>query len=505
MAKAKQQFEKFINKPVKGAKIKEAFRQEKKAAVRERREAIEKHFEEKRRLKAEGQSQQGSNENRSFKGEGKKPYGKNAASKPSFNKTFDAKDGAAEQPAKKFEGNKSKTTSKKAFDKKATPHPNSRAAIQPAPKPAKPDYNRKSTKNTDIIGGESPVEKQSFRANKRPFDRKSDVPQLATKSRGAKKEPEAPINYMDLTAEEMAMSDGGYEIKDSKEGATESKKKARINPAEKYKKKEKVVIPAFGKAPQQKKKSSGDAAEVVSNDMPLNKFLAHAGLCSRRDAADFIKKGTVTVNGEVVIEPGYKVTDDADVKVEGKPIKRSKNLVYILMNKPKDYITTAEDPQGRKTVMDIIKNATTERVYPVGRLDRNTSGVLLLTNDGDLAQKLSHPSFEVRKIYEVRLDKTVTKDDFEKILSGVKLDDGEVHADSLAYGDKDKSVVGIEIHSGKNRVVRRIFEHLGYDVRGLDRVMYANLTKKNVERGKWRFLNDKEVRLLKYFNKSKGK
>ncbi len=508
MAKAKA-FDKFINKPVKGAKVKEAFRQEKKAAVRERREAIEKHFEEKRQLKAERFNQEGTNENRSSKGEGKKPFGKNAGPKPPYQKPVGDKPGAAASapPAKKFDDKKAATPYKKPFEKKADapksnrPHPNAAA------KPAKPEYNRKSTKNTGIIGGEAPadnnIEKQSSRAHKRPYDRKGAAPQAAGSSRGpvAKKTSEAPINYMDLTPDELAMSDGGYEEKET--GTTDNKKKVRINPAEKYKKKEKVVIPAFGKAPQ-KKKATEDA-EPVTNDMPLNKFLAHAGLCSRRDAADIIKKGTVTVNGEVVTEPGFKVTDDADVKVEGKPIKRSKNLVYILMNKPKDYITTAEDPQGRKTVMDIIKNATTERVYPVGRLDRNTSGVLLLTNDGDLAQKLSHPSFEVRKIYEVRLDKILQKDDFEKILSGVKLDDGEVHADSLAYGDKDKSVVGIEIHSGKNRVVRRIFEHLGYDVRGLDRVMYANLTKKNVERGKWRFLNDKEVRLLKYFNKSKVK
>jgi len=510
MAKGKA-FDKFINKPVKGAKIKEAFRQEKKAAVRERREAIEKHFEEKRQLKAERLNQEGTNENRSFKGEGKKAYGKNAAAKPAYTKNGEPKETASanDRSPKKFDSNKLASVPKKVFDKKPVVHPNSRAANQPEPKPAKPDYNRKSTKNTGIIGGESPAEKaeekQSSRANKRPYDRKADAPQQAGKNHGTKTVSEAPINYMELTAEELAMSDGGYEPKETRKDTADSKKKTRINPAEKYKKKEKVVIPAFGKTAPQKKKNSGEAAEVISNDMPLNKFLAHAGLCSRRDAADIIKKGTVTVNGAVVTEPGFKVTDDADVKVEGKPIKRSKNLVYILMNKPKDYITTAEDPQGRKTVMDIIKNATTERVYPVGRLDRNTSGVLLLTNDGDLAQKLSHPSFEVRKIYEVRLDKTLQKDDFEKVLTGVTLDDGEVHADSLAYGDKDKSVVGIEIHSGKNRVVRRIFEHLGYDVRGLDRVMYANLTKKNVERGKWRFLNDKEVRLLKYFNKSKGK
>ena len=177
--------------------------------------------------------------------------------------------------------------------------------------------------------------------------------------------------------------------------------------------------------------------------------------------------------------------------------------MYILLYKPKDFLTTTEDPEGRKTVMDIIKTATTERVYPIGRLDRNTTGVLLLTNDGELAQKLSHPSYEVKKIYEVRLDKPLLKKDFDKIVAGVQLEDGFVAPDVLAYADStDKSIIGIEIHSGKNRIVRRIFEHVGYDVRNLDRVMYANLTKKNVERGKWRFLQEKEVRLLKYLNAS---
>jgi 23S rRNA pseudouridine2605 synthase len=189
--------------------------------------------------------------------------------------------------------------------------------------------------------------------------------------------------------------------------------------------------------------------------------------------------------------------------VKDKQVFLQKNSVYILLNKPKDFLTTANDPQGRKTVMDIVKSATTERVYPVGRLDRNTTGVLLLTNDGELAQKLTHPSYEIKKIYEVTLDKPVTKKDMESIVAGITLEDGFILADSVAYADaKDKTVVGIEIHSGRNRIVRRIFEHLGYDVKNLDRVMFANLTKKNVERGKFRFLNEKEVRLLKFMNKS---
>jgi len=239
------------------------------------------------------------------------------------------------------------------------------------------------------------------------------------------------------------------------------------------------------------------------NIMPLNKYIAHSGVCGRREAAELVKEGKVTVNGDKIFEPGYKVSGKDKVIVKGKEVFLQKNSVYILLNKPKDFITTANDPQGRKTVLDIVKNATSERVYPVGRLDRNTTGVLLLTNDGELAQKLTHPSYEVKKVYEVTLDKPVAKKDMEAILAGITLEDGPVVADSLAYADpKDRTVVGIEIHSGRNRIVRRIFEHLGYDVRNLDRVMFANLTKKNVDRGKFRFLGEKEVRLLKFMNKS---
>lgn len=238
--------------------------------------------------------------------------------------------------------------------------------------------------------------------------------------------------------------------------------------------------------------------------MPLNKFLAHCGICSRRDAVQLITEGKVKVNKTVVTEPGYKVQKADEVTYNNKKVFVTKNLVYILLNKPKDYITTTDDPQGRKTVLELVKASGQQRVYPIGRLDRNTSGVLLLTNDGDLTQKLSHPSYEVKKIYEVKLDKPLIKNDFDKILKGIKLSDGPITADSLAYADsKDKSIIGIEIHSGRNRIVRRIFEHLGYDVKGLDRVMYAGLTKKNVERGKWRFLSEKEIRLLKYLNASK--
>ena len=238
--------------------------------------------------------------------------------------------------------------------------------------------------------------------------------------------------------------------------------------------------------------------------MPLNKFIAHAGISGRREAAEIVKQGLVKVNNQVITEPGHKVSGKDEIRVNGKKIFLAKNLVYILLNKPKDYITTTDDPQKRKTVLDIIGRATKERVYPVGRLDRNTSGVLLLTNDGELAQKLTHPSNEIKKVYHVTLNKPLEKNHFDQILKGITLEDGPAYVDALAYADiKDKTEIGVEIHSGRNRIVRRIFEHLGYDVKNLDRVIFAGLTKKNIERGKWRFLSEKEVRDLKHFGKGK--
>ncbi|MEO6916231.1 MAG: pseudouridine synthase [Chitinophagaceae bacterium] len=249
--------------------------------------------------------------------------------------------------------------------------------------------------------------------------------------------------------------------------------------------------------------AKGKPVPVEPTDlMPLNKYIAHSGICSRRDAAELVKKGGVNVNGTAATDPGMKVSVNDVIKVNGKKIVPSQSFVYILLNKPKDYITTTDDPQGRKTVLELIRNATDQRVYPIGRLDRNTSGVLLFTNDGDLAQTLSHPKHEIKKIYEVRLDKEFTRADFETLTKGVLLEDGFIAPDVLAYADSaDKSVIGVEIHSGRNRIVRRIFEKLGYDVRGLDRVMYAGLTKKNVQRGKYRHLTEREIRILKHFNK----
>ena len=229
----------------------------------------------------------------------------------------------------------------------------------------------------------------------------------------------------------------------------------------------------------------------------LNKFLANAGVCSRREADDFIQAGVVLVNGEVVKELGTKVKRTDNVVFHDQPVTLEKK-VYVLLNKPKDTVTTSDDPQQRKTVMDLVKDACPERIYPVGRLDRNTTGVLLLTNDGDLASKLTHPKFLKKKVYHVYLDKNVTAHDLQQIADGITLDDGEVHADAIAYAsDTDKSQVGIEIHSGKNRIVRRIFESLGYRVVKLDRVQFAGLTKKSLRRGDWRFLTEKEVEMLR--------
>ena len=229
----------------------------------------------------------------------------------------------------------------------------------------------------------------------------------------------------------------------------------------------------------------------------LNKFLANAGVCSRREADEFIQAGLVTVNGQVVTELGTKILRTDEVKFHDAVVSLEKK-VYVLLNKPKDYVTTSDDPQQRKTVMDLVKDVCPERIYPVGRLDRNTTGVLLLTNDGDLASKLTHPKFLKKKVYHVHLDKNLTAHDMQQISEGITLEDGEIKADAVAYADDhDKSQVGIEIHSGKNRIVRRIFESLGYRVTKLDRVQFAGLTKENLRRGDWRFLTEKEVDMLR--------
>lgn len=260
--------------------------------------------------------------------------------------------------------------------------------------------------------------------------------------------------------------------------------------------------PRFGAPQEDKPKRLVKPVKYKENVDPttpirLNKYLANAGVCSRREADTHITSGAVKVNGEVVNELGAKVTR-ADVITFHDQVVEIESKVYVLLNKPKNCVTTSDDPQNRLTVMDLVKNACTERIYPVGRLDRNTTGVLLLTNDGDLASKLMHPKYKKKKIYQVTLDRDVTMEDMQAIADGVELDDGEIHADSIAYNSEDRlNVVGIEIHSGRNRIVRRIFEKLNYKVIRLDRVYFSGLTKKNIPRGKWRYLTATEVNMLR--------
>ena len=278
---------------------------------------------------------------------------------------------------------------------------------------------------------------------------------------------------------------GGYQQGGNRYGAARpyQKRDNNYDPNAKYSKKKQIEYKLVNTDP----------------DAPirLNKFLANAGVCSRREADEFITAGVVSVNGQVVTELGTKVKQTDEIKFHDQPISIEKK-VYVLLNKPKDYVTTSDDPQNRKTVMDLVRNACKERIYPVGRLDRNTTGVLLLTNDGDLASKLTHPKYLKKKIYHVYTDKNVTAADMRQIAEGITLEDGEIHADAIDYASPtDKKQVGIEIHSGKNRIVRRIFESSGYRVIKLDRVFFAGLTKKNLRRGDWRYLTEQEVNMLR--------
>ncbi len=255
--------------------------------------------------------------------------------------------------------------------------------------------------------------------------------------------------------------------------------------------------------PRRKPSNPGSAEKKPANRdgdkdlVRLNKFLAHSGIASRREADDLIKAGLVEVNGKTITEMGYKVKPTDQVKFNGAEIKQEKK-VYMVLNKPKGFITTTDDPKARKTVMELLSNAGGERFYPVGRLDRKTTGVLLFTNDGDLAKKLTHPSHGARKIYEVGLDKNLTKADFHKIQDGLELEDGPIKVDDIQYIEgKSRNNIGVILHSGRNRIVRRIFESLGYEVSKLDRVFFAGITKKNLNRGQWRYLSEKEVQFLK--------
>ena len=292
---------------------------------------------------------------------------------------------------------------------------------------------------------------------------------------------------------------GGYNNQNRQGGYNNQNRQGGYNNRQGGMRQNQYGMPQGGKSfvPRPKRIEYEQSIPSPDEQIRLNKFLANAGICSRREADEYIQQGLVKVNGEVVTELGTKITHSDTVEYNGKAVALESKC-YILLNKPKDCVTTSEDPNGRTTVMDLIKGACEERVYPVGRLDRNTTGVLLLTNDGDLASKLTHPKYVKKKIYHVWTDKDISEDDMQRIADGIELDDGPIHADAISYAtDTDRNQAGIEIHSGRNRIVRRIFESLGYHVTKLDRVYFAGLTKKNLPRGRWRYLTQEEVNFLK--------
>ena len=520
---AKNVFDKFINKEPKGAKKKELFKQEKRKLKKEASAAGE---ELRRKKKAEKYgTSAGTNEVRSSK------YEAGDKVRSTKQEVRNVKSGTGDKVrSTKYEvrnvksrtGDKIRNTKYEARNAKSEGKFTKKEAFNPAKdekKVSKTRHTLITKKNTASFDNNKPAKEISF-------DKPAKPGYTANKRAVTKAKTEDPYIKPAVEKRQIAKpaqkADGDWQPKAETPETAPAKRTIKRQQVIKQDEEPEIEAPRHNRLITREKPETGNianssigrkpvavTAKTDDEQMPLNKYISHAGVCARREAAILVKQGKVTVNGSIIYEPGFKVTAADKVLVKDKLIYLQHNPVYILLNKPKDYLTTAKDPEGRKTVFDIVAGATSERVFPVGRLDRNTTGVLLLTNDGELAQKLTHPSYEIKKIYEVKLDKDLTKKDFEAILEGVTLEDGFVAADTLAYADsKDKSIIGIEIHSGRNRIVRRIFEHLGYDVRGLDRVMFANLTKKNVDRGKYRFLSEKEVRLLKFMNQSflrKGK
>lgn len=483
----------------------------------------------------------GDKEQRPFK----KSFGGDREERP-FKKSFDKED----RPFKKsFGGDREDRPFKKSFDKEDRPfkksfdkedRPFKKSFGDSGDRPFKKSFSDKEDRPFKKSSGgdrEDRPFKKSFDKGDKPFKKSYDD----KGDRGFKKKEDKPVDrykntFGKLDDEELIAHKRKMEAKKEEEGQedeiTFSKEldKWTDEPVERVFGKSDIKPPRrsfnedgtpkerdpkarfkkhFDKEHEQEKayatRSEGDfdeenmkAPESLDGKlMPLNKYIAHCDICSRRDAVILIKEGKVTVNGELVTEPGHKVTLEDIITLNGKELVVQKNLVYILMNKPKGFITTTDDPKGRRTVMEMLENHIEERVFPVGRLDRNTTGLLLLTNDGELAQKLAHPKYDIRKVYKATLDKNLSKTDFDKILEGVILEDGQAKVDELEYLDA-KNEIGMEIHSGKNRIVRRIFESLGYEVVKLDRVMYAGLTKKHVLRGKWRFLTKQEVINIKH-------
>ena len=343
-------------------------------------------------------------------------------------------------------------------------------------------------KKTDDKSFEKPEKKSSFKDFRSKGDKIKKLPPANRRTilSSEEKRKQDPESKVARTSKSTIKKENGADDYEN-DVKSDSKKTFKEAPE---KKNNKEALPVA--------KADSKPKKLDDGKIRLNRYISNAGICSRRDADKIILEGSIKVNGEVITELGYKVNPSDSVKFGNKVLTREKS-VYILLNKPKDFITTVDDPEERKTVMDLVKNACTERVYPVGRLDRNTTGLLLLTNDGELAATLTHPSFEVKKIYQVDLDKPLEEEHLAQIIEGVELEDGPVNVDDIEVVSEDRKIIGLEIHVGRNRIVRRLFEHLGYDVVQLDRVMYAGLTKKDLPRGKWRMLTAKEVIKLKHF------
>ncbi len=433
---------------------------------------------------------------------------KRSEERPYPKKDFDKRSTEEDKPYKKrnddgFDEEKRKPFSKSELDKRSreADRPYKKSGISSAAEEKRKPYPKRDEKRSSEE--DKPYKKRnddSFDEEKKPYakrgesdsSKKSDFDSFRSKIRrgaGRSSGDDKPINKDNISFSKdkkrpYPKADGDSFRSKIKRGSDSRSKEERP-----YKKTDDNAS-----ASKPVKKSDDDS----SGKIRLNKFISNAGICSRREADQLIESGAVTVNGKIIAELGYKVNPTDIISYGGTPIKREKN-VYVLLNKPKDFITTTDDPSGRKTVLDLVKNAGRERIYPVGRLDRNTTGLLLLTNDGELATRLTHPKYGVRKVYHVTLDKPLSKEDLQKIRKGLELEDGLVEVDEIDYAvaATTKREVGVEIHSGRNRIVRRIFESLGYEVLKLDRMVFAGLTKKDLPRGKWRFLSIKEVSFLK--------
>lgn len=350
-------------------------------------------------------------------------------------------------------------------------------------KRSSPSFERKTRANAPFKKNESATDTSRFKEDKNTTDRfsnaKKDKSKPPLRKTAFKK---AEVNPYDLDESDLNYGDDTKKTSFNQSKTTKYTKKP-------YEKK------TFS---SKRKNDSKPQREVDDGLIRLNKYIANAGICSRREADTLIETGVVQVNGKTITEMGYRVKPTDIIKYGGQVLKKER-MVYLVLNKPKDYITTIDDPQKRRTVLELVQGACRERIYPVGRLDRATTGLLLFTNDGDLTKKLTHPKYGVRKIYHAELDKPLKNTDLNKITEGLELEDGLIKVDEISYvgNGADKTQIGIEIHSGKNRIVRRIFEHLGYNVRKLDRVMFGSLTKKDLSRGRWRLLSDAEVGMLK--------